>query len=178
MTKRNKILLGAGGGVAALLAAGALATAGPHGHRGGHADLNRDGQVTSAEITQAARVRFNAFDVNRDGSLAGAELTLMQQERGERGNRRRHGTRGDRPIQPQPPQAQPQEASTVAASAATPAAAPIPRQLRNDFDGNGAISFAEFRRGMATRYMLLDSNGDGTVSAEELKQGRGGRGRS
>jgi len=170
MTKRNKLLIGAGGGVAILAAAAALAVAAPDGRHGRMGDLNGDGQITTAEIDQAARQRFTAFDVNGDGNLTGAELDLAQEDRGERRGGRHGGRGGPGPEQPAP---------APAAGPAGQVTQVQPAPIRNDFDGNGAVSFAEFRRGMATRYMLIDTNGDGTVSAAELKaapHGRGGPG--
>jgi hypothetical protein len=182
MTKNKKIWLGAGGGVALLAAAAALAASGHDGHRGGGpADVNRDGQVTSAEIDQTARQAFTAYDVNGDGRLVGAELALMHEGREGRG--RRHGGRAG----PAPEAAPAQQGAPAAAAPgqAAPAqaapAVPAQPQLRNDFDGDGAVSLAEFRRGLATRYILLDTNRDGTVLQEEFaaapRGGRGGHGR-
>lgn len=178
MTRKNKILLGAGGGVALLAAAG-LAFAAPDGpQRFAAADLDRDGQVAAAEIQQVARQRFAAFDVNGDGSIAGAELELMHETRSGRGGWDRH--RGDR--QRESRNAGPDAQAAPAPKPATVQQAAAPQQARpgGDFDGDGAISLAEFQRRIATRYMLLDTDGNGTVSAEELKavhEGRGGRGR-
>jgi len=179
MTKRNKLLIGAGGGAVLLSAAAALAVGAPDGRHGRMGDLNGDGQITTSEIDQAARQRFTAFDVNGDGNLTGEELALAHEGRGER-SVGRQGGRGERRLEqlaPTPPAAQPAQAGQAAS---LPAIGP----LRFDFDGNGAVSFAEFRRGMATRYMLIDSNRDGTVSAAELEAaprgpggGGGGRGR-
>lgn len=172
MTKKNKIWLAAGGAVAlAAAAAGLAASSHDHPGRGGLADVNRDGQVTSAEIDQSARQAFTAYDVNNDGRLEGAELALMTEHSGGR-----HGRRGGQGRELSP------EASSAQAGASSPAAAAEaqPPLLRNDFDGDGAVSLAEFRRGLATRYIVLDTNRDGTVSAEEFDAAprghRGGRG--
>nr|WP_314447338.1 EF-hand domain-containing protein [uncultured Sphingomonas sp.] len=178
MANRKKLLISAGGGVALLAAAAALAVGAPDGRHGHPGDLNGDGQITTAEIDQAARQRFTAFDVNNDGNLTGAELALANEGRGERKAGRHGGGRGERG----PDRPQPAPAAAAAAAAAQPnqgvqpAQAPAAAPLRFDFDGNGAISFAEFRRGMATRYMLIDANRDGTVSAAELKAAPHGRG--
>jgi hypothetical protein len=177
MTKKNKIWLGAGGAVAlAAAAAGLAASSHDRPGRGGPADVNRDGQVTSAEIDQSARQAFTAYDVNNDGRLVGAELALMREGRDGR-HGERHGGRGGPPVEAAPAQ---EGASAAPAPGQAAPAVPAQPQLRSDFDGDGAVTLAEFRRGLATRYILLDTNRDGTVSAEEFDAAprghRGGRG--
>jgi len=169
MTKRNKLLIGAGGGAALLAAAAALAIGAPDLRHGRIGDLNGDGQITTTEIDQAARQRFTAFDVNGDGNLTGAELALAHESRSEHHGGRQGGRGPEQRSAPTPTTAQPGQAGQ---------APPLPAvgPLRFDFDGNGAVSFAEFRRGMATRYMLIDTDRDGTVSAAELEAAPRGRG--
>lgn len=175
MNRNRKILIGAGGGAALIAAAAALAVAAPDRPRGHmEADLNRDGQVAATEIQQSARQRFAVFDVNGDGRLVGAELALMHE--GGRDGRGRGG-RGARLAPPATAADAPQQAAPAAGQPIAAAQPPV----RHDFDGDGDLSLAEFQRGIATRYMLLDSNGDGNVSAEEMQAAprgmrRGGRG--
>ena len=166
MTTGRNILLGAGGAIAAFAAAAGLAFAMPDtGHRAARGDLNGDGQITAAEIDQAARQRFTAFDVNGDASLDGAELELMNDRRGRRGG----GRPGpDLPGLSAPPAAEPAQPGTATGQ---------PARIRFDFDGNGSVSFEEYRRGIGTRYMLIDTSRDGNVSAAELKAAPRGRGR-
>ncbi|MFK7938823.1 MAG: EF-hand domain-containing protein [Roseovarius sp.] len=64
------------------IAAGAAYAAGGEKHRGGHGpkfsfeevDVNKDGQLTQAELTAHAEARFNETDTNNDGLVSEAEL--------------------------------------------------------------------------------------------------------
>ena len=50
-----------------------------------------------------------------------------------------------------------------------------PRQARGDKDGDGKVSKAEFVDGRTARLSALDTNRDGTVTAEEMQAGREAR---
>lgn len=171
MTKRNKILLGAGVGIALLVGGIAVAVDDPHGDRQlAGIDLNNDGQVAMAEVNQVAGRRFAAFDVNTDGELTGAELLLMAGTDG-RGPRYRSAD-NDRPRTDMAVASPTTQIVTGQASAAQSHQPVLP----SDFDGNGAISAQEFSRGMATRYILMDANGNGIVSDAERHAARRGGG--
>lgn len=166
MTRRNKILLGAGG--AATLLAGAISASAMAQTRSLPMDANGDGQVTIAEISQAAQQRFAAFDVDKDGKLAGAEIQLMQESRGGWGRnggpgRDRGPGRGRGDMPPPPP----------------PGAAPAPGAQQagvpNDFDGDGTVTLDEYSRGVSARSIAMDTNSDGTITAEEFRAGFRGR---
>ena len=55
----------------------------------------------------------------------------------------------------------------IAQSATQPAQSPAPRHARGDADQDGRISQAEFVEARVTRLAALDTNTDGTVTAEE-----------
>ena len=177
MEKKKKILLGAGGGIA-LLAATAAVAAGlgmgcePRGVAA--ADLNKDGQVSAAEVEQSGKQRFASFDANKDGKLTGDE---MPRDRGDGG---RHG-RGGEDDMPQAYQVVPAAAVTAQPGApAHPGAAAqqpaVPQQVmlvpvrseqpRMDANGDGAVTIAEFLPGHRQRLTRADANGDGALSAE------------
>lgn len=53
------------------------------GRHGGKADLNDDGQITSAEWQQAGDAMFARLDENGDGKIAGDELPQHQRKHGD-----------------------------------------------------------------------------------------------
>lgn len=157
MTNKKKILLG-GGGIA-LLAAAAAGFALSPGPRGlAAADLDGNGEITTAELRSAAQQKFAEADANKDGKLTAEELP-----RGGRGGHR--GRNHDRP--PPPAAAQP----GVAAEAPLPAARP-----KLDADGDGAVTATEFAAGFEARFARADADHDGTLSAAELAAARPQRG--
>ena len=172
MTNNTKFLLGAAGALALVAGGTAMALGGHHGARDiAEVDLNHDGQVAIAEVNKVAAQRFAAFDVDKNGSLTGAELLLLV-----------GGKEGGRHTAFPPANAsRPQAASPQNLGDAPQGAASGPsRLLPNDFNADGAISLPEYSRGTATRYMLLDTDGNGVVSAAELeaapRAGHGPRG--
>ncbi|TFI58500.1 EF-hand domain-containing protein [Sphingomonas parva] len=150
---RKKTLLLAGGGVAGVLAAAAAAFALAPERGPGAADLNRDGQITAAEIGAAAAARFAEADANKDGRLTGDELP--RRGRGHHRGAERDGAAPTAGIGP--------GAGPVAAA---------PRRPGLDADGDGTVTPGEFEQGFRRRLGRADSNGDGTISAAELAAAR------
>ncbi len=112
-------------------------------------DQDRDGRLSRDELARAGD-RFEQFDVNGDGQLDFREIY---------GDRQRPVTRPRRPAAAGPP--------TTAGGARTSGSL----FERFDQDGNGRIEAAEVPNLLVNRLRQLDSNGDGTISPEEFRQG-------
>jgi hypothetical protein len=197
MNKKTRIMVGSGAGVALLAAAAAAFALAPETRGPAAADLNKDGQVSAAEIEESGKRRFAEADSNKDGKLTGAEIPRRREGHGGR-----HGEGGrDRgpdgapmyqvvqpaAIAPTPGQAPPtaQVAPALPGATAQPPApqtvmlVPVrPEPPRMDSDGDGAVTLAEFMAGYRQRLARADRNGDGVISADELAarpHGPGGR---
>ena len=148
----RKIILG--GGLAAIIAAGAAIAAVNATDSGGKSDVDKDGKITLAEMQQRTAERFKRLDTNGDGTVTKEERQAARDSwREHRGGRHgdggpgRGGGRGD-------------------------------FFGRLDTDGNGAVSMPEFNAKSAERFARLDSNKDGQVSKDEFEAAREGfRGR-
>lgn len=85
--------------LAAGLAAGGVAWAGPGGHRGGHFDRldeNGDGALTRDELDARQREFFDAADADRDGRLTQDEMRAHhEKKRAERRGKRLGDANGD-----------------------------------------------------------------------------------
>jgi len=81
----NKLIIGTG--LSALLLAGGIAIAAPHGgmHRGGMhgADANQDGTVTRAELTTQLDQHFAKLDTNGDGQVTKEEREAHHKARAD-----------------------------------------------------------------------------------------------
>jgi hypothetical protein len=172
---KMKIAVGAGGGAALLgLAAAGFALA-PERGGPGMADLNKDGQVTAAEIDQSGKQRFAQLDTNKDGKLSGDEMPGGRgghdgrggYGRGERGG---DGARLYQVVQPAPGSAgQPGALPQVQGAPQQLLLAPVRAEGRSmDPDGDGAVTLAEFLAGHRQRLIRADTNGDGALSKAEL----------
>jgi len=112
-------------------------------------DANRDGQVSFHEIRRMAPVVFQRFDANRDGVLSGQEAAAFDAAR--RGDIRTVGGL---------------YGSEVARMAAGFQIA------RNDIDGDGRISFGEFRLAATDWLGMLDRNGSGYLTDYDFTRAR------
>lgn len=142
MDRQTKIWAGIGGGVALLAVAAAGMALARPEHGAARADLDRDGRITPAEIAATARTRFAEADSNKDGKLTGGEIPRFHGRRGHGG----HRPEGDAGGPHDPP--------------------------RLDLNGDGAVTLGEYYVGLRQRLARSDSNGDGTISAEELAASR------
>ena len=184
MNRKKKIILGAGGGIALLAAAGTAFAVNADCSGRNRADLNKDGQVSAAEIEQSGKQRFAELDADKDGKLSGAEMPRGRggrEGRGGHGRVERDGKEGPQlyeVVQPAPVAAQQGAAPQPQAARQQVLLAPVRAERPSpDADGDGALTLAEFLAGHRQRLTRADSNGDGALSAEELAAPPHGQGR-
>lgn len=122
-------------------------------------DLNNDGRATAEEARQAHEQRraeragrmFDRIDVDHDGNVSRAEFDQVRGQRAERragdggGHGRRHGRRGMHGMR--------------GGHAAM-------------FGEQGFVTRDQMRERAVERFDRLDANRDGTLTAEERRQGR------
>ncbi|WGM32122.1 EF-hand domain-containing protein [Brevundimonas sp. NIBR11] len=181
----KKTILAAGVAALAVLTAGsALAQQAPRGPR---VDADRDGQVTRAEFVDARLARLTAIDANRDGSVSAEE---RQSGRDTRRNQRvsaRFETldkNGDGAISREEFTA-PREARADGARQGRGHRMQGPRGHRGQWAGMRghrgqgaqrgeapAVSIADVRTRLTTRFDRVDTNRDGVISAEERTAAR------
>ena len=178
MTRNRKYVLGAGIGLLALAAAATAFTLSSADRAGRDAafDLNGDGSISLIEIRQISQRQFEVLDVDKNGAISGAELPLMLQSvSSHRGGFGGPGFREDAQGE------QSGDRSEISQQQAAPrngeTAAPQPLgPLPLDFNGDGSVQSAEFIAGFAAPFALKDFDGNGTLSAEEMRSGGQDRG--
>ncbi|QDH35994.1 EF-hand domain-containing protein [Porphyrobacter sp. YT40] len=137
------------GGLVSLALAGTAIAAPPQSLRG---DLDKNGEVTLAEVNTRLDQRFRAIDTNGNGQIEQAEMQAAREQhrakraerreaRGaemadKRGGERRGGKRGE-------------------------------GRGKIDANGDGVITRAEFGARALARFERADANKDGVVTAEE-----------
>jgi hypothetical protein len=144
------------------------------GHGGGarallDLDSNGDRQLTRAELSAGLAARYAAIDTNKDGVVPVAEFKAHADARRsemEAGRTKLLDTNGDGQVSDTEKAAAPKrgrggERRDMVESAD-----------RIDADKDGKITLAEFSAPMDKVFAALDANGDGAVSATEVKAGR------
>lgn len=137
------------GGLVSLALAGTAIAAPPHSMRG---DIDKNGEITLAEVNAHLDQRFKKIDANGNGQLEQAEMqAAREQHRAKRAERReargaemadkrggepRGGKRGE-------------------------------GRGQIDANGDGVITRAEFGAKALARFERADANKDGVVTAEE-----------
>ncbi|WP_137680675.1 EF-hand domain-containing protein [Aurantiacibacter suaedae] len=136
-------------------------------------DVNADDQLSPADREAAERKRFDEADTDGNGQLSFAEVTAQREKRQQARTERRE-QRSERMA------ARGGEARGARQRAGM-------RMMRGeggfggrmlqraDTDGSGAVSRAEFTAAALARFDAADSNGDGTISAEERRAARADR---
>ncbi len=114
-------------------------------------DLDRDGNITDAEMDRARAEAFAALDLNGDEVLSDAEIAAAQ-------DAARQAIRNMMALQP---------ILGPGAMRAVFVSPPDP-----DIDGDGQISAEEFIEVRGRAFERLDRNDDGTISAEEIDRMR------
>ena len=155
---------------AAGLSFGGAAAAQPGGPGGGpafgllEADANSDGQLTRAEFNAAQQARFSELDADRSGGVTEAELEAHMRARMDERRARieqRLAQRGE--------------------EAPDKRGGPNPERMRarlqegfskQDANGDGAMSLAEFSARGEGMFARLDQDKNGVVTLAEIKSAR------
>lgn len=144
------------GGLLTVALAG-TALAGPMGARGNvGADLDKDGQLTKAELTTHLDQRFKAIDANGNGQLEMAEMQTARQDRQAKRAERREARSGE-------------TAGKRSAENRGEHRGAKRGGQRGQIDANddGVISREEFGARALKRFDRADANSDGVVTQEE-----------
>ena len=141
------------GGLVSLALAGTAIAAPPQSPRG---DLDKNGEVTLAEVNARLDQRFKAIDTNGNGQLEQAEMqAAREQHRAKRAERReaRGAEMADKPGG--------ERRGGKRGEGRGEARGQI------DANGDGVITRAEFGAKALARFERADANKDGVVTAEE-----------
>lgn len=141
------------GGLLSVALAG-TAIAGPMSAR---ADLNKDGQLTKAELNAQLDQRFKALDTNGNGQVEAAEMEAARQQWQAKRAERREARSGEA-----------RTGDAVAKRSGTQRGAMgAGKRGQMDANGDGVISREEFGVRALAHFARADANGDGVVTAEE-----------
>lgn len=131
-----------------LTATATLAQGVPGAHFIENWDMDGDGQITPAEISEKRAEIFTMFDQNEDGQLDAVEYDLFDETR--RADMEANGGGGKGPM------------------------AKVDQAMDrgfNDGDGDGAVSAEEFAARDAEFFRMLDRDGDGAIAPADFKRG-------
>jgi hypothetical protein len=120
-------------------------------------DANGDGALNEADKAARVAQRFAAMDSDKSGSLSQAEFVAAHEARAEK--------RGERLMRRQADGQQGKQRGRRAGG--------MKMLARADTNGDKAVSAAEFRAIAEARFDRVDTNRDGTISAEERQAQRG-----
>jgi hypothetical protein len=147
------------GGLLSVALAG-TAMAGPMGAR---ADIDKNGQLTKAELTAHLDQRFKAIDTNGNDQIETAEMQAAKQERQVKRAERREARSGE---------------TAGKRSGEHRGGKQAGKRGQIDANGDGIITRDEFGARALKRFDRADANGDGVVTQEErtaMKEGRKAR---
>ena len=147
------------GGLLSVALAG-TALAGPMGAR---ADIDKNGQLTKAELTAHLDQRFKAIDTNGNDQIETAEMQAAKQERQAKRAERREARSGE---------------TAGKRSGEHRGGKQAGKRGQIDANGDGIISRDEFGARALNRFDRADANGDGVVTQEEraaMKEARKAR---
>lgn len=136
------------GGLLSVALAG-TALAGPMGAR---ADINKDGQLTKAELTAHTDQRFATIDANNDGQIQTTEMEAAKQARQAKRAERREARSGEAVAN------QPGEKWAGRRAG---------KRGQIDANGDGIIDREEFGAMALKRFDKTDANSDGVVTRDE-----------
>lgn len=141
------------------------------------ADADHDGKLTRAEFVADAQRFFGTLDQNNDGAIAGVEIDRYEYDIApEISGLRPEGARPDGAPPSQPPSKKPDKKTrkAMAARASLQGASrygilDIPEPVTSpDADMNGRVTSAEYLAAINQRFVLLDTDKDGTLTFAEL----------
>lgn len=151
------------GGLLSVALAG-TALAGPMGAR---ADIDKNGQLTKAELTAHLDQRFKAMDTNGNDQIETAEMQAAKQERQAKRAERREARSGEA-IGKRAGEHRGENRGGKQAG----------KRGQIDANGDGIITRDEFGARALKRFDRADANGDGVVTQEEraaMKEARKAR---
>ena len=120
------------------------------------ADLNKDGQLTKAELTTHLDQRFKAMDSNGNGQLETAEMQAAKQERQAKRAERREARSGEAVGKRSGEKRGEQRGAKRGG-----------QRGQLDANGDGVITRAEFGARALARFERADANSDGVVTQDE-----------
>jgi len=147
------------GGLLSVALAG-TALAGPMGAR---ADIDKNGQLTKAELTAHLDQRFKAIDTNGNDQIETSEMQAAKQERQAERAERREARSGE---------------TAGKRSGEHRGGKQAGKRGQIDANGDGIITRDEFGARALKRFDRADANGDGVVTQEEraaMKEARKAR---
>jgi Ca2+-binding EF-hand superfamily protein len=143
------------------------------GDRGDHMklmDTNGDGKITSTEHATASKLMFTQMDANQDGRVNAIEMEAAHAAKTEgthkdKGKVTRHEEGHDKESADRSHDQHGQISSARMRSGTHQIAA-------IDSNGDGELTSAEHAAGMKKIFTQLDANIDGTLTAQEIREGR------
>lgn len=174
------------GGLAATHVASAQPGAdGPRGPRGGmmmHADADKDGKISKAELTTALDARFAKMDVDKDGQLTSKDRDLKRQQRMDERFARLDTDKNGQLSKAELAAGQQARAEKRAEMGKGEGRRHMGKRhhrgmmrhggAMGDANKDGTVTKAEFTAGALAMFDRADSNKDGYVTADEMKAGR------
>jgi len=115
-------------------------------------DFNEDGQVTKAEAVERRGDIFTTFDENDDGTLSASDYTAFDEARA-----------ADHETMPQ--------GGGVGKGGGEYGRGEGMTLQFNDVNGDGQVSREEFMARTDDWFVMMDKNGDGTITADDFGRG-------
>lgn len=144
--------------IASILCGVAMAGGGKEDHMS-MMDKNGDGQITAAEHSAGAMAKFTKMDANKDGMVNAAELDAAHQGMMGKDHDQMSRSEGDKSYD---------RAGDKTGKMTTSAQ----KLAAMDADKDGAVSGEEHAAFAQKMFSKIDKDGDGTLTAQEVREGR------